>query len=93
MKEKGTRILGQPGSLLSTHRRSSDVPGWGRLGGGLVHSVSSPWGLSAGDRLARDPVGSPMLGGGCRTLIGCPRIASSAPHWGGAWIALFQGAQ
>ena len=51
------------------------------------------WGLSAGDRLARDPVGSPMLGGGCRTLIGCPRIASSAPHWGGAWIALFQGAQ
>ena len=90
MKEKGTRILGQPGALLSTHRMSSDVPGWGRLGGGLVHSVPSPWGLSAGDRLVRDPVGSPMIGGG---LIGCAGMASSALHRGGAWVALFQGAR
>ena len=93
MKEQGTGILGQPGALLSTHRMSSDVPGWGSLGGGLLHSVPSPWGLSAGERLVRDPVGSPTLGGGCRSLIGRPGTASPVPHRGGGWIALCQGAR
>ena len=93
MKEQGTGILGQPSALLSTHRMSPDVPRWGRLAGGLVHSVPSPWGLSAGERLVRDPVGSPMLGGGCRTLIGCPGMASPTLHRGRGWIALCQGAQ